>query len=416
MLTASRFILVAILAALVLAGKGTAGDDVRRMPAADGPPKEAKAAEIRALVVQLGSKRFREREAAGKALAEIGEPALDALQPALKSADIDVRHRAEELVKTISGRLYGEKFRFLGHKDAVFALAFSADGRRILSAGGVYADQVARVWDAQSGKVLKTFVGHTGWISSAALSPDGKRIVTASRDLTVRLWDVDTGKQLESFAGHLTQITGVAFSADGKRILSGAGHWDRGQAKDNTVRLWDIAAGKEVRRFSGPAGNGVLSVAYSPQGRLALSGSVDGILQVWDVETGKEVHRIATAAVRQVAISPDGKRGLSGNYDNTMRLWDLETGKEIRAFKGHNGCVVSVAFSPDGRRAVSGGFEDRTVRLWDLETGKELLKFEGHTREICAVAISPDGLYALSSGYDTIIILWRLPKPDNRPR
>ena len=66
-----------------------------------------------------------------------------------------------------------------------------------------------------------------------------------------------------------------------------------------------------------------------------------------------------------VAFSPDGKQALSGSDDNTLRLWKVNTGKNIRTFSGHSDWVWSVAFSPDGNYALSGSF-DKTLRLWDL--------------------------------------------------
>ena len=85
--------------------------------------------------------------------------------------------------------------------------------------------------------------------------------------------------------------------------------------------------------------------------------------------------------VESVAFSPDGKRALSGSDDGTMRLWNVETGEELRCFKGHTSWVRSVVFSPDGKRALSGSL-DWTVRLWDVDTGKELHCFKGQTNGV----------------------------------
>jgi WD40 repeat protein len=67
--------------------------------------------------------------------------------------------------------------------------------------------------------------------------------------------------------------------------------------------------------------------------------------------------------VTRVAFSPNGRLALSGGYEGTMRLWDIETGEQRHCFEGHQGAVYGVTFSPDGRLALSGG-EDKTIRIW----------------------------------------------------
>jgi len=101
--------------------------------------------------------------------------------------------------------------------------------------------------------------------------------------------------------------------------------------------------------------------------------------------------------VQSVAFSPDGRLALSGSSDKTMKLWEVATGREIRTFKGHSSSASTVAFSPDGKLALSGSF-DNTMKLWELATGREVRTFKGHSSSIESVAFSPDGKLALSVG------------------
>jgi WD40 repeat protein len=129
----------------------------------------------------------------------------------------------------------------------------------------------------------------------------------------------------------------------------------------------------------------VQSVAFSPNGACALSGSEDRTLRLWDLETGRCLRVLEghTARVWSVAWSPDGHQVLSGSGDNTVRLWDLETGRCLRVLEGHTATVFSVAWSPDGHQALSSS-QDRTVRLWDLKTGS-CLRVLMVTRPECGV-------------------------------
>jgi len=221
--------------------------------------------------------------------------------------------------------------------------------------------------------------------------------------------DVQPTKASASFAqkpevfvqlGHSSEVKAVAFSPDGKQALSGS--WDE------TLKLWDVETGREIRTIPGHTSI-VYAVAFSPNGKRALSGSGDNTLKLWDVETGQEIRTFTghTDSVTAVAFSPDGKWVLSGSTDKTLKLWNVETGREIRTFTGHTLPVSAVAFSPDGKRALSGS-SDKTLKLWNVRTGHEIRTFTGHTEYVYAVTFSPDGKRALSGSHDKTLKLWNV--------
>ena len=109
--------------------------------------------------------------------------------------------------------------------------------------------------------------------------------------------------------------------------------------------------------------------------------------------------------VLSVAFSADGRTALSGSWDKTLKLWDVTKGKLLRTFEGHSDAVWSVAFSPDGRTVLSGSW-DKSLKLWDVSTGKLLRTFERHTSGVWSVAFTPDGRSVLSGSGDRTLKLW----------
>ena len=128
-------------------------------------------------------------------------------------------------------------FALLGHTQGVNSMAFSPDGRRLVSGSD---DYTLRLWDAATGKPIGLpLQGHTNWVISVAFSPDGRRIVSVSSDNTLRLWDAASGQPIgPPLQGHTNSVSSVAFSPDGRRIVSGS--------LDNTLRLWDAATGQPI--------------------------------------------------------------------------------------------------------------------------------------------------------------------------
>src|SRR5262249_13613955 len=128
--------------------------------------------------------------------------------------------------------------------------------------------------------------------------------------------------------------------------------------------------------------------------------------KLWDLETGREiwVFKGHSRQVESVAISPDGMSALSGSSDGRMKVWDLSAGRESKTFEGHSGWVGAGAFSPDGKKAYSGSL-DGTIRLWDLRRGEELVAIIASLAGQ-QLAITPKGFFAASAqGADMLVVV-----------
>ncbi|KAK7059455.1 WD40 repeat-like protein [Favolaschia claudopus] len=290
----------------------------------------------------------------------------------------------------------------LGHDSPVMSVAFSPDGKHIVS--GSDDNTTVRIWDAATGAAIgEPLQGHDSAVTSVAFSPDGKHIVSGSFDQTVRIWDAAIGEAIgEPLQGHISWITSVVFSPDRQHIVSGS--------SDRTVRIWDAATGTAIGEPLQGHGNAVTSVAFSPDGKHIVSGSDDNTVRIWDAATGEAIREPLRGhgnAVTSVAFSPDGKHIVSGSYDNTVRIWDAATGEAIgEPLQGHDSAVTSVAFSPDSQCIVSGS-SDRTVRIWDAATCAAIREpLQGHVGWVTSVAFSPDGQHIVSGSSDQTVRIW----------
>ena len=171
----------------------------------------------------------------------------------------------------------GEEVSLSGHTSDVYFVAFSPDGKHIVSASG---DMTIRICNAGTGEmVLGPLEGHRGMVYSALFSPDGRRIASASEDKTICIWNSDTGEMvLGPLEGHTSWVTSAVYSSDGRLIVSASG--------DNTIRVWDAQSGNLVL---GPLEGKTYLAVFSADARHIMSYSGDQTILIWDCDTGEIV-------------------------------------------------------------------------------------------------------------------------------
>jgi WD40 repeat protein/serine/threonine protein kinase len=248
----------------------------------------------------------------------------------------------------------------LEHAGPVQAVAFSPDGKTALTGS---ADKTARCWDSATGRPLALLLRHEDAVTLVSFSPDGQTILTRSGDRTLALWETATGKPRGPAFRHEQWVRSAVFSPDGKTVLT-ASH-------DSTARLWDPdLTGKTPGRLARPlplvlhhGGVQVWFAAFHPDGRSVVTGG-DAVIKVWDLATGRFLRGVFPHenSVSALAFSPDGKTALTGSWDRTARLWDVPSGRPLGPVLQHPRFVDGVAFSPDGRTLLT--VTGPTARFW----------------------------------------------------
>jgi len=299
------------------------------------------------------------------------------------------------------------RFDLAKHSGAVTALACTSDGRTVAAA---WDTGTIRTWDFNNhrpGGELLRLDRHTRMV---AFRPNTRQMLVAAEPHLAVLWELP---DLLALAPPLNQgrIESVALSPDGKTAVTGSAN--------RTAVLRDAATGKPFGKVLNHKGVVRQARFRPPDGATVLTASYDGTARLWDARDGKPrgtplEHRRRPQdriQVEAAAFSADGKFALTGDSTGTVRAWDGDTGELVRVFEGaakRNGTATSVCFDQSGTRVIAGfSAPDNAIWACDFATG-EMLWSARHQNAVRRVAISPDNRLVISASNDETARFWDL--------
>ena len=240
----------------------------------------------------------------------------------------------------------------LGQK--AWALAFSADGRRVAAAT---EDSVVRIIDVLSGEVQATLQGHEGQIVDIEFSPDGRYLASAGWDGSAELWDARSSSNLRRLS-HMEKVTAVAFSHDSRLLATGS--------SDDSIRVWDLANLGESAVLAGPD-QGPAALAFSPLASMLAAVSDEQQVRLWAMQQGgEELLEGREIGAGAVAFGVNGLQ-LAAAGANRVTIWDMPTRSVARQIDAPR---VAVRNRPDrpGRLGGAGRAAQRAQHCQSLES------------------------------------------------
>lgn len=301
--------------------------------------------------------------------------------------------------------LYQASFALGAHSDLVGVLAFSEDGKYLVSDDGF--EERIRVWDVENATQHAILIPGQGGvlnpISELTVSSGIKKIVGRELHGTIHIWDAETVEPLSSIpTDRMMLYWRLLLSPDGKFIAG------RNILGSNKIEFWQTEPGAHLFTLEDHV-SPVTAYAFSPGSKLFASGAQDATIILWEVKTGKRLAYLMGYTKKPIgafAFSADGNT-LASASGNKILLWDVNTREQLNNFDAMKD-IAALAFSPDGKTLASGG-AGALIQVWNLvPTPQVQTTFSGHRDSIHVLMFSPDGKTLASGSGDGTILLWNV--------
>jgi WD40 repeat protein len=299
----------------------------------------------------------------------------------------------DQTVRTWDAETLNETHVYRGHSSEVWCAIWSKDGRQIISCG---KDMTIRFWNAEPSPAAPRVPGVA---HRPVFSPDGRLLAARLEDGTAIVWESRSQKELVRLHG-VAEIGGI--SSDNKNIIV--------LTEPGEIQKRAIADGMaiESRQLTNLPAK-LFKRMLSPSGRWLVYGGAEGELLLIDTTSNDAPKRLVghRDTVLGLAFSPDERRLLTGSVDRTARLWELPGGKLLHEYPNHRMSVGSVAFSKDGTSIVTGCWDD-TLHVWDVDSERERVVFSGHEGGVQTVAYAPDNRTVLALTGTGVLKFWSI--------
>ncbi|HEX7304913.1 serine/threonine-protein kinase [Lentzea sp.] len=306
---------------------------------------------------------------------------------------------------------FTEHVQLVDHKAAVSSLAWSPDGKLLVSAeDGLGTDgAVVRIWDVAAGKLIGTVQNPDGpggaSACAVAISPDGRILAAGGNrtgDFTTYLWNLSDRSMIGGLDQSRSIMKTLRFHPDGKSLV-GVTHTGR-------LQVWDVAS--RTVKIGLTEAQGSTDLSFSPDGKLlAYAGVKYQEIKIVDPSSGKAVRTINDSTGHGGSFSPDGKTlaVVDGDGTNSMQLWDVASGRSVAVFpRVDDGLTLSGALFHPGGETVAAWGQGNFVQLWDVGGRRIRAVVVGAAGQVEAVAFDPAGERIAVGGADKVVRVWKI--------